>query len=328
MVLRSLAAPAWLSEDGAERDVVISSRARLARNLHRYRFPHWANANEKREILRTLLQLTRPLGLEVHRRMSTAELDFLMGCRLVSPEFESAEEGRALLLDSKRRASLMINEEDHLRLQVLTPGWSVREANTLATELESNIPVRWAHTQEHGYLTASVYNCGSAKRLSALFHLIGLAHTKRLHAVLHALTHTGLIVRGLFGETSRPVGAFFQVSSIAGQEEPVVGAAHYLIEQERLARAEVDSENLASIGRGVAEFAVSSRELSLADALRVLAFMRWGAAQNLPGYPATVREVDHQVSTLEIRSATDSAAAARERAHHLRPQLEGLLASR
>lgn len=325
MVLRSLPAPAWLDGDGPDRDVVVSSRFRAARNLSGFRFPHHCTDDELRSALAVLLEAFEGQRLEVVRRLTDAEREFLIGCRLISVEWPVGRSGRALMLDRQRAISLLLNEEDHLRLQVLTPGWSVEEARAMGESALSRSKVTWAETPEWGFLTASPFNAGSATRMSALFHLIALAHTKRIGEVLEALAHTGLVARGLFGESSRAVGAFFQVSATDGQVPLFRGACEYLIREERAARDTIPDSALAEIGRGVAEFAVTSRELGLADAFRILAFYRWGAARGLVGYPPSVREVDHLVSTLEVRANQDPERAGLDRAVTLRSQLEGLL---
>ncbi len=324
MVLRSMAPPAWLAQDAPEGDIVVSSRVRYARNVVGHRFPHNAKPDELRVVLEKVKQAAAGLKLEHHQRLTEAERDFLLGSRLVSPEFQHREPGRSLFLDKPRSVSLMVNEEDHVRLQALTAGWSLRTAQAAADAvleaMAAKQPFMWS--EAHGYLTASPYNAGEARRRSALFHLIALAHTKRLPAVLNALAAWDLTARGLFGESSRAVGAFFQVSAIRGHLPEFVGACEYLIAEERKARREVTRRELEQKARAAVEFAVASASVTLADALRVLAWVRWAASAGVDGTNASFREVDSWVSTMEVHGTQDSETAARHRAVFLRERLE------
>lgn len=340
MVLRSMPPPAWLGPDAPEGEIVISSRARYARNLDGAPFPHQASPVQLESILKQVLLAAAPLELEVHKRISEAERDYLIGCRLLSPEFATREPGRAVLLDPLRAVSLMVNEEDHVRLQAVTAGWSIANADRLASHILARLeglptddpqlfaapPKRHEHglrfgRSESGFATASPYNEGEGKRLSALFHLIGLAHTKRLAPVLKALAEMGLTARGVYGESTRGVGGFFQVSLTSGPTAHFTGACEYVIREERQARWDVPRGQLADNAQAAIEFAVSSNQITLADALRVLAWVRWASSSGLEGFPPSFREVDRWVSTLEVRSNHDEAIASRHRASFLRERL-------
>ena len=122
MVLRSMPKPAWLSDDAPHGDVVLSSRTRVMRNLRSHRFPNRANESELMQIMQAILDAAKSVQsqLEIYKGLTNAERDYLVGCRLVSPDFEWTLPGRAFLVDADRSISLMVNEEDHLRIQALT----------------------------------------------------------------------------------------------------------------------------------------------------------------------------------------------------------------
>ena len=326
MVLRSMPAPAWLGADAPDGDIVVSSRVRYARNIVGHRFPHHASPDDLRAVQSLVKSASTGLGLEVLLRVTEAERDFLLGSRLVSPEFRHRDPGRSLLLDKARSVSVMVNEEDHLRLQALTAGWSVKSAQLVVDQVLAHIGDRVSYMwdEKYGYLTASPYNAGEARRRSALFHLMGLAHTKRLPAVLKALAAWRLTARGLFGESSRAVGAFFQVSSTDGGLPEFMGACEYLIAEERKARREVTRLHLEDKTKQAVDFAVASAEISLADALRVLAWVRWSASAGVKGAPDSYRDVDLWVSTMEVHGTQDPKTAARHRAVFVRERIEGL----
>jgi protein arginine kinase len=184
MVLRSMPPPAWLASDAPQGDVVLSSRCRVLRNVAGYRFPHAAERSELEEVLKKTLAAVKSehLELEAHRNVSDAEKEHLIACRLSSHHFDMNAPGRALLLDGPRSVSLMVNEEDHLRLQALTAGWSIGSAAAQAEAVLDRLEgaLSFAKSPRFGVLAASPFNTGVGRRLSSMFHLIGLAQAKRL----------------------------------------------------------------------------------------------------------------------------------------------------
>src|SRR5688500_2743429 len=194
LVLQAMTPPAWLYDDGPFRDIVLSTRARVMRNLRGNRFPHQAPPDELRKISESVAGALAGPEREVIRNASPAERDYLVACRLVSPDFDWKAIGRAVVLDKSRTTSVMVNEEDHSRLHALPPVWSLSKATKQSEKLLSQLQekLEFAYTDKYGLLAASPSNCGSGLRHSALFHLIGLAHTVRLSTVIKALTSQGL----------------------------------------------------------------------------------------------------------------------------------------
>lgn len=329
LVLQSMPLPAWLAEDGPERDVVLSSRVRVMRNLRGLRFPHHAPVEELESVQVQVVGALRggtENGIGDFRAMSglsPAEREYLVNCRLVSPDFEWQSPGRSLLLDKDRAVSVMVNEEDHVRLQAIAPGWAVERAEELAKGTLARIAasLEFAQSERFGYLAASPYNSGTGTRRSAMFHLIGLAHAKRLPQVLAALSDRGLIARGLFGEASRAVGAFVQVSITSGPREGFAGAGAYLLEHERQAREGTSRDTLGAKLEESLRFVQTARGVSLGEALRVLGWVRWAAAVRLSGIKEDPREIDSWLTTMELRTTSDPSRASRQRSDFLRERL-------
>ena len=325
MVLSSMPKPAWLGEDSPESDVVLSARVRIMRNLRGRKFPHAASAEESVEAMQRIVEAARAAGLELEANLAItqAERDYLVGCRLVSPDFEWSKPGRALLTDRSGAISLMINEEDHLRVQALAGGWRFREAEAMAERciagLERRLEFAWSPA--FGYLSASPYNTGHGRRLSAMFHLIGCAHRRKLGTVVSALGVRGLTVRGLFGESSRAVGAFTQVSYVGSLESEFLGACDYLIRSEREARALVSREEIGRKGGEALDFARRSVNLELADALRVLAWLRWASYLEDARFPWSARTIDAALTSMQVRAEPRDGSANQERARSLRAAL-------
>lgn len=322
MVLGSGPKPAWLSDDAPQVDVVLSSRTRVMRNLVGHRFPNRAGIAELQDVMRKILDAARDanLSLDTFKGLTNAERDHLVSCRLVSPDFEWTLPGRAFMVDSQRSLSLMVNEEDHLRIQALSAGWSISNCDAMARACHDSLAtrLRFAFSSDFGFLSASAFNCGSGRRRSAMFHLIGLAQSKRLPTVLKALTQKGLAVRGLFGEASRAIGAFVQVSVLELDRSEFAGACDYLIREEREARRAVDRDTLTERANQARDFALSSRSLSLADALRVLAWVRWASSDSIASFPASARAADAALTTLDLRGTMGEQHAAIQRGDALR----------
>ncbi|MCC7228902.1 MAG: hypothetical protein IT203_00805 [Fimbriimonadaceae bacterium] len=326
LVLRSMPTPAWLDRDAPHADVVLSTRSRYLRNLQGHRFPQTANQEELQQVLKEVIHATRNSRFEfsIHRHITSAEREYLIGCRLASPDFEWSKPGRALMLNEERSLSVMVNEEDHLRIQAVTAGWSAQTAQLLSTSClqEMGRSLEFAYSSSYGFLAASPYNTGKGQRLSAMFHLIGLAQSKRLPSVLKALAAQGIVARGLFGESSRAVGAFVQVSIVSGILVEFIGATEYLLKEEREARSSIPRPLLIQRAHQVRDFALSSRSLSLADSLRVFAWARWAALAEIDGFGFHPRDVDAQLTHLELHASSDEARSGRLRAEYIRAILE------
>ncbi len=223
----------WLRGTGPESDVVVSTRIRLARNLADYPFTGRASHTQKAEIAsRAKEAITRaelPYKLEYLDIPTMAALDrqFLVERQLISRELAAVLDGpRGVAFDINESASVMVNEEDHLRLQVLRSGFALEEAwadiDRLDDALEARLP--YAFHAQFGYLTACPTNVGTGLRASVMLHLPALGITKQIDKVFRALQKINLAVRGLHGEGSRAFGDLYQISNqvTLGKSEPKI----------------------------------------------------------------------------------------------------------
>ena len=261
-------------------------------------------------------KIARRANLEANKNLTNAERDYLVGCRLASPDFEWTLPGRAILTDAQRRVSLMVNEEDHLRFQAITPGWSLADSESLARSTVAGLAdsIEYAWSPDYGYLAASPGNLGTGVRFSAMFHLIGLAHLKRLPSIIKALGTLGVVTRGLFGEHSRAIGAFAQVSTTTGNEPEFRGAVAYLIQEEQQARSEIATEEARKTIDDARRLVENSRTIGLAEAVRVVGFLRWEALLQAQ----STLESDRSLAALGLRPSLDESEAGRKRADLLR----------
>lgn len=326
MVLRSMQPPAWLTEEPIDGDIVVSSRFRTARNLRGHHYPHRCESGELVAISNKVAQGTKDLPLSTSRNITEAERDYLLGARLISPEFRHSEPGRMVLLDEPRLVSIMVNEEDHLRIQAVSAGWSIRRAVDQGEQATAELARRldFQSTAELGMLTASPTNLGGGTRRSALFHLVGLSNQGRLNRLIKSLHQLGIATRGLFGESSRGIAAFVQVSTTHIHQIDFIGACNHLVAEERLARTEVSQHETLEKARKAIDFAVMSNQVTMRDALLVLGYVRWIASIGLDTIHIAPRDVDSWVTEMEVFGTQSATTAARHRADYLRGKLENL----
>ena len=316
--------PAWLSVDAPQSDIVLSTRCRIMRNLRGFRFTHHASSEELRGVQKQVLRAAFGMGKDVQPiAMTQTERDFLVGARLISSDFPWRSVGRSVLLDSARALSCMVNEEDHIRLQAVTAGYSFDHADGLAESAINGLSkgLEFAYSPRFGYLAASPYNAGQGRRYSVMLHLIGLGHSQRLPDMIKAAGARRIVARGLFGEASRAIGAFVQVSVTDGSRAEFLGACDYLIQAEREARSEIARETIEDRARRAVEFAIISPVITLAHALRVLGWIRWAATEEVAGFDYSPRMVDGWLTALEVRNTRDEDKASRQRADYLRVRL-------
>lgn len=213
----------WYEKSGDCGDVVISSRVRLARNLRRYPFPNRASAQQKSEIEQKIREALLSTGNAAAGSFQYIALDSLSEeaavslaeRHLVSPEFLSDRQGRAVLVSEDESVSIMINEEDHLRIQVMHEGLSLIKAAELADRLDTllNETLDFAFDKEFGYLTQCPTNLGTGMRASVMLHLPALTESGTLGRIAGNLSKLGLTLRGSFGEGSRVMGSLYQLSN-------------------------------------------------------------------------------------------------------------------
>ncbi len=211
----------WLRGSGPETDVVVSTRIRLARNLADFPFTTRADQQQKAAVVRrfrdALAKIRVPYTLEYCDVSALGPLDrqLLVERQLISPELAKSNGPCGVAFDSRESVSIMVNEEDHLRLQVLRSGLALDEAwneiDALDNALEEHLP--YAFHPQFGYLTACPTNVGTGLRASVMVHLPALNLTHQLSRTHNAIQKISFTVRGLFGERSHPLGDLHQISN-------------------------------------------------------------------------------------------------------------------
>ena len=197
----------WLRGIGPDSDIVMSSRIRLARNLAQFPFINRCTESTLGEIEQLMRPIITALPMDV-------KLSFIVERQLISREHSERSGPRGVGLDSEENIGIMVNEEDHLRLQVLRSGFSLNECWDTINQIDDLLEqeVTYAFSEEFGYLTACPTNVGTGIRVSVMLHLPALVISKEIQKVFQALQKI-LAVRGLYGEGSQAMGDFYQISN-------------------------------------------------------------------------------------------------------------------
>lgn len=209
----------WLRGTGPESDIVMCSRIRLARNLADFPFTTRASRSEKSDIERNARTAIEKLGLDLNY-VSLTDLDtldrlLLVERQLISRELAAAEGPRGVAFNPAENIAIMVNEEDHLRIQVMHSGFSLGDVWERINQIDDRLEeqVGYAFSPQLGYLTACPTNVGTGIRVGVMLHLPALVHTKQIDKVFRALHKINLTVRGLYGEGTQADGDFYQISN-------------------------------------------------------------------------------------------------------------------
>ncbi len=317
----------WYLGEGEQSDVVLSTRIRLARNLADYPFPARLDTKSRvavDEIVRDAVPAAAGLRYIEMKTLTQAQIVSLAERHLISPEFASSADGRALLLSDSEEISIMLNEEDHIRLQVMKPGLSLAEAYAEADRLDSaiNENVKFAFDERLGYLTECPTNLGTGMRASVMLHLPALTALGRMNTLASTVSKLGLTIRGAYGEGSASMGDLYQLSNQVtlgitekGAIENLKTIVLQLASQERAARTEllknVETEDAVYRAYGVLK---SARLLGTKEFMQLASRVRMGAVGGLLGIdPKLLNELMVSMQPASLNAQAGKILDARER---------------
>jgi len=291
----SVAAPSWFTSERSEgKEVVLATRLRLARNLHGKVFPYQAQEEVREVLLRTVWDACDSVEpLTGSAKISMTDLTwedrrFLMERFLVDPAMTEAEGPRGVVLNREENLTVLINEEDHVRLQTVSPGLSPDSAWTILDRVDDTLGevLTWAYRDPLGYLTASPTNVGTGLRMSLLIHLPALVLTSDVENVLRKAASYGMRVRGVHGDGSAVFGNLFRLSNdptLGRSEEDIMrsvaGTAHQLEKYELDARETVWREARTQLEDKIHRaygLLRSARVLSQRECMNLLSAVRLG----------------------------------------------------
>lgn len=336
----------WIKHEGPQHHIVISSRVRLARNLEHRPFPGWAKKTERLKILGEIKEPVDQLDemgdafSENLQDLTLLEKQVLVERHLISREHAAKGAGSAVVMNPAQTLSIMINEEDHLRMQSIRSGLQLMEAfdalDQVDTRLEEQLD--FAFDPRLGFLTACPTNVGTGMRGSAMLHLPALMLADQMNQIIQSVNKIGFAVRGLYGEGTEAMGNLFQVSNqtTLGEKESEIlerltKIIHTIIEHEENARQVLLEKKLNvlrdQVGRAYG-ILTHSWSISSKEALNLLSLMRLGV--DLEFFPRDNRRpvdellMDTQPAHLQINSRSKLSADRRDalRAEIIRNKLK------
>jgi protein arginine kinase len=289
----------WMQGSGPDRDVIISTRVRLARNVSGHAFCGQAQEAELKQIAATvenaLVDMSGYTGSPLKNasiirlsNLDPVELEFLVERHLISRDLAEKNESGEVIVGEKEVVSIMLNEEDHIRLQVITPGLQLTQSWEMVNAIDDELARRvdYAFSTDWGYLTACPTNVGTGLRISVMFHIPALAATREGNRILSSISDMGYAIRGMYGEGSQAIGAFYQISNetTLGQSEAEIierirSVARQLVDREREERRiliekngiELEDKIFRSYG-----ILVNARLISSREALDLLSWVSLG----------------------------------------------------
>src|SRR5213593_3788221 len=330
----------WLRGEGPHHQIVISSRVRLARNLRHRAFPGWAKKAERTQILEQIKPRVEELAemqdsfSELLQDLSALEKQVLVERHLISREHAAKGVGSAVVMNRRQTLSIMINEEDHLRMQSIRSGLQLKSAYKLVDKVDSALEskLEFAWDTKLGYLTACPTNVGTGMRASAMLHLPGLVLSEMINQVIQAVNKIGLAVRGLYGEGTEAMGNLFQISNqttLGEKEDEIISRLNKVIET--IIEKEQDARQILlqkkpntlcdQIGRayGVLTYA---HAMPSKEALNLLSIIKLG--MDLGAFPEDQRlQVDElfiETQPAHLQKSSQQKLNAEER-DHLRAQI-------
>lgn len=300
----------WLQGDYSPDGIIISTRIRLARNLADFPFSTHITHAERRTLQIRIWETVRFMPGDARfqyidlEQVSEQDRQFFVERHIISRDLADANGPRAVIVDERQQCSLMLNEEDHLRMQVMCGGLNLnsawKEINALDDWIESHVVYAW--NDQRGYLTACPTNVGTGLRVSLMLHLPALVATKQFIKMYQSLQKISLTVRGLYGESSQALGDFYQISNQATlglseeetltQVQDVVAA---VVEYEKRAREHLLKEKKAALTRGVHKalrLLSTADSISAEDTMRELSCLRLGVNLGILN-DLTIPQINH-----------------------------------
>lgn len=292
----------WLNVEAPRNHIALSTRARYARNLAEFRFaPHAPS-----ETLVTVLETVRSAAARIPaltdyqflamEPLESAERTFLRESRVISPDMEKATLGRGVFVSQDFQLSIMVNEEDHLRIQSVCAGMQLHEVFRRLDEIEQALGenLAFAFSEKLGHLTACPTNTGTGLRVSVMLHLPALTLLRRVEEILQGIAPFGLTVRGFYGENTEFQGDFFQISNeitLGKSEEEICRILERVVDQivtleEECRKELLDNRRILAEDVFWRSYALlcNARLMNTQEAMRLLSRVRLGIEGNMLGH--------------------------------------------
>lgn len=274
------------------KDIVITSRIRLARNLKNYKFPVKMTAEESDKVILEVKNAVEKQNLNYKltymKDLSDIEKSVLIENHLISPALAEKKEAAALLLSPDQRVSIMLNEEDHIRIQTLQNGMSLKEcwneSNKIDDILEEHVD--YAFDKELGFVTSCPTNIGTGMRASVMVHLPALSITNQIDKLIYGISQLGVAVRGVYGEGTKSMGHLYQISNqgtLGASEETLIDKISQIVvqivEKEERTREHLKKNNLDEVEDDFYRaygLLTNARKMTAEEAMKLLSLLKLG----------------------------------------------------
>lgn len=336
----------WVQGNGPYNDIILSSRIRLARNIADIPFPSRLEAERAKSVIRMVRDsLLKTESLEfkdyIMQELPPIERQFLVERHLISPVLSKNRTSGAALISSDEVVSIMVNEEDHIRIQTIFPGLQIRKSWEMASNIDDILEqnLEYAYNENWGYLTSCPTNVGTGMRASVMVHLPALYITGNMNKILQAVAHIGLTIRGMYGEGTEMAGNIFQISNqitLGRAEEEIVenltAVTRQIIDKEKEARKVLLESNRILIedklwrSWGIIK---NARVMNSQECMKLLSDVRLGVEmgiiENIPIQLLNEIMIETQIASIEKNSGRELSAGERDiiRAEIVRNKLNG-----
>lgn len=319
----------WWIENGPRYEVVLSSRIRLARNFAQYPFPNLTDGKMRDEIASRVDDILKNCSLSFERKnmkdLSDVDRQLLVEKHLISPDLAKLD--GAAFISGDESISVMVNEEDHIRIQAMTSGFDIDRAYDLANKIDTLIEneADYAYSEKFGYLTSCPTNVGTGMRASVMMHLPALCMTGEISKIISSVSKFGIAVRGLYGEGSRASGDIFQISNQItlgiSEEETITNlksVAESIIERELEIRTKLSEDNIIKLADRVwRSYGIlkNAQVLSSDEFMKLASDVRLGAVMGIIGSvnTETLNELETIVQPAGILKAVGKDMSAEQR---------------
>ena len=278
-------------------DIVITSRIRLARNLKNYKFPINMTEAESNSVIQEITDAVgkhdKDYKLTYMKDLSDVKKNSLIENHIISPALAKKKDEGAFLLSPDQKVSIMINEEDHIRIQTIEDGLSLKECWELSNEVDDSIEdnVDYAFDKELGYITACPTNIGTGMRASVMLHLPALSITNQVDKLLYGVSQLGVAVRGVYGEGTKSMGHLYQISNqgtLGASEETLIDKINQIvmqiIDKEKNTREHLLKNNYDELEDDFYRaygLLTNARKISVDEAMKLLSLVKLGSEMGI-----------------------------------------------
>lgn len=290
----------WFYNINEFSDVILSSRIRLARNIKNFKFLNRLDNDEKNQIISQVKNIFQNIKLGANKNLRFIEMNKISNIEalsmaerhLISYDMATSPQGRAVFLSEDESISIMINEEDHIRLQVFSGGFDIYDIYSQAQKIDSLLDecLKYSFDSELGYLTECLTNIGTGMRVSVLLHLLALDRCGAINNITNTLSKMGFTVRGNFGEGSQSKGSFYQISNqitLGLNEKTVIenlkSIVSQIVAQERstrksLIQSDINFQDTVMRAYGIIKYA---KIINYEEFIELASLIRAGIAEKL-----------------------------------------------